>query len=200
MSKDSRRFHPDFGTTVVVCIGAISLTAGLIYSFNRPEKPKSLTTQRQERPSARAEAVNSSPNPPAPEGATEGVPPPKETALANPTVSTEPGSTTGGKTIELSSTSPSAAPRSNSGPGRLDGNGSVIVLGREAGAALELSQHPERLSKLIQNGSLFTVPRGTAIKLVQGNRLGNRLVIKVLIMSGSKVGQEGWAKTWPVSP
>jgi len=82
----------------------------------------------------------------------------------------------------------------------LDGNGSVIVLGREAGAALELSQHPERIRKLIQNGSLFTVPRATAIKLVQGSRLGNQLVIKVLIMDGSKAGQEGWVKTWPVSP
>ena len=74
------------------------------------------------------------------------------------------------------------------------------MLGREAVAALELSQHPERLSKLIQNGSLFTVARGTAIKVVQGNRLGNRLVIKVLIMNGSKAGQEGWAPTRPVSP
>jgi hypothetical protein len=67
-------------------------------------------------------------------------------------------------------------------------------------ATLELSQHPERLGKLIRNGSLFTVPRGTAIKLLQGKRLENQFVIKVLITEGSKVGQEGWAQTWQVSP
>jgi ATP-binding cassette subfamily B protein len=50
--------------------------------------------------------------------------------------------------------------------------------------------HPERLSKLIRRGSLFTVPRGTAIKVLQGNRL----VIKVRIMEGSMVGQQGWAQ------
>src|SRR5262249_39958510 len=88
---------------------------------------------------------------------------------------------------ELESTS--AVPRSNSDPGRLEGDGSVIVLGRDGMAALELSQHPERLSKLIRRGSLFTVPRGTAIKLLQGNRF----VIKIRIMEGPMVGQEGWA-------
>jgi hypothetical protein len=73
------------------------------------------------------------------------------------------------------------------------------VLGREAGAALELSQHPEKLSKLIEGGSLFTVPHGTAIKLLQGNRLGNSFVIKVRVMEGSMAGQEGWAQPSQVS-
>jgi len=79
---------------------------------------------------------------------------------------------------------------------RLQGKKSVIVLGRQAVAALELSQHPGRIRKLIQSGSLFTVPRGTAIKLLQKNRL----VSKVLIMEGSMAGQEGWAQTRQVPP
>jgi hypothetical protein len=54
---------------------------------------------------------------------------------------------------------------------RLQGKKSVIVLGRQAVAALELSQHPGRIRKLIQSGSLFTVPCGTAIKLLQKNIL-----------------------------
>jgi hypothetical protein len=69
------------------------------------------------------------------------------------------------------------------------------MLGRDAKAALELSQHPKKLSRLIQSGSLFTVPRGTAIKPLQGNRS----VIKVVIMEGSMVGQEGWAQVSQVS-
>jgi hypothetical protein len=152
----------------------------------------------QARPLSSDGLVNSSPSLPV-QGPGKGVAPdPQATKLvAKATVSTN---TIGQKAIKTDSTSASAAPRSNSGPGRLSGNGSIIVLGREAVAALELSQHPERLSKLIQNGSLFTVPRGTAIKLVQGNRLGNRLVVKVQIMNGAKVGQEGWAPTWPASP
>ena len=124
--------------------------------------------------------------------------PPQATKLvANPTVSTEPESTTRTKRIQPDSTSALATPQSN--VLRLEGKGSVVVLGREAVAALELSQHPERLSKLIGRGSLFTVPRGTAIKLLQGNRLGNRFVIRVLIVEGSQMGQEGWVQTSQVS-
>jgi hypothetical protein len=146
-------------------------------------------------------SVKSSPSLPAQEHGTEVTPDLQATKLvAKATVPRVPIATTEESRAEPDSISASAAPRSYSGLGLLDGNGSIIVLGREAGAALELSQHPERLSKLIQNGSLFTVQPGTAIKLVQGNRVGIRLVIKVLIMDGPKAGQEGWAKAWQVSP
>ena len=103
------------------------------------------------------------------------------------------------KAIEPDSTSAPAAPRSNRLL-RLEGKGSVIVLARKAGAALELAQHPERLRKLIRRGALLTVPRGTPIKLVQGNRLGNMPVIKVRLMAGSMVGREGWAQASQISP
>ena len=197
MTRDSRRFHRDFGTMAVLCIGAISLAGGLLYLPNRPTGPKNLTTQRWARPSPRADSAKSSPSLPAEEDGTEVVPNPKATTIATPTVSIEPVSTTTGrKPIETESTSPSAAPRSNFGPARLEGNGSVIVLGREAMAALELSQHPERLSKLIRRGSLFTVPRGTASKLLQGNGL----VTKVRIMEGSMAGQEGWVQPGQAQP
>src|SRR6516225_638885 len=38
--NDSRLFHRDFGTTAVLWLGAMSLVAGLLYFFNRPEGPK----------------------------------------------------------------------------------------------------------------------------------------------------------------
>ena len=120
---------------------------------------------------------------------------PQSAPFATPTVSTEPKPIMEQNTIESHSTSATAIQRSNQVL-RLEGKGSVIVLGREAGAALELSQHPEMLRTLIRRGSLFTVPRGTAIKLLQRNKF----VIKVLIIEGSMVGREGWTQTSQVSP
>jgi len=197
MWDDSHPFHRQFGTTAVLWIGAMSLAAGLLYSPNRPASSKNFTASEQAGPSRSSDSVRSRPSLPVQENGTEVVLAPQATPLANPAVSTEPKSTTGTKTIQLDLTSAPATPRST--VLRSNGKGSVVVLGREAVTALELSQHPERLSKLIRRGSLFTVPRGTAIKLLPGNRLGNRFVIKVLIMEGSKVGQEGWAQTWQVS-
>jgi hypothetical protein len=157
-------------------------------------------TQPEQTRSPSADTVKSSPAFPAQQSGTE-VAPHRETAklVANATAPGEPLSAPGEKIIAPDSTSISAVPQSDE-VSRLEGKGSVIVLGREAGAALELSQHPERLSKLIERGSLFTVSRGTAIELLEGNRLGSRLVIKVRIMEGSKVGQEGWAQPSQVSP
>jgi hypothetical protein len=176
----------------------MSLAAGLLYLPNRPGGSKNLTAPEQAGPSLSAGSVKSSPSLPVQEHGLEVAPDTRTTEpVANPTVFGEPTSTTG--EIEPGSTSAAASLRSNQVL-RLQGKKSVVVLGREAVATLELSQHPERLGKLIRNGSLFTVPRGTAIKLLQGNRLENQFVIKVLIMEGSKVGQEGWAQTWQVSP
>ena len=122
---------------------------------------------------------------------------PQSAPLATPTVSTEPKPIMEQNTIESHSTSATAIQRSNQVQVlRLEGKGSVIVMGREARAALELSHHPEMLRTLIRRGSLFTVPRGTAIKLLQGNKF----VIKVLIIEGSMVGREGWTQTSQVSP
>jgi hypothetical protein len=154
----------------------------------------------QARSSPPGDAVNPSPPMAGQEHATEVALGPQATKpIANRAIFAEPNPISGIKTIEPDPTSTSAAPRLNQIP-RLEGKGSVIVLGREAKATLELSQHPERLSKLIQSGSLFTVPRGTAIKLLQGNRFGSGFVIRVRIMEGSKTGQEGWAQLSQVSP
>jgi hypothetical protein len=121
--------------------------------------------------------------------------------LATPAVSTEPKPKPITVKSPIESDSASAPATSQSSQVlRLEGEGSVIVLGREAGAALELSQHPESLSKLIRRGSLFTVSRGTSIQRLQGNRSGNKFVVKVRIVEGSMMGQEGWAQTRQISP
>ena len=150
----------------------------------------------QTRSSLSADIVKSSPSLPVEQRGTEGVLSPRATKLVGSrTVSTLPKSNTAKETTGSGSTSAAAPLRSNQVL-RLQGKKSVIVLGREAVAAVELSQHPGSLRKLIRNGFLFTVPRGTTIKLLQENRL----VSKVLITEGSMVGQEGWAPTWQVSP
>jgi len=199
MSHDSPRFHRQFGTKAVLWIGAMSLAGGLLYLSNRPARPRNVTTREQARSSLRADSVKSFPSLPEQESAREVVPEPQASTLATPTVSTKPASTTGEKTGEKTNepdlTSASTAPPSDQVL-RLDGKGPVIVLGREAVVALELSQHPERLSKLIRRGSLFTVPRGTAVKLLQTKRFGNGSVIRVRIMEGPRVRQEGWAQPW----
>lgn len=193
MWADSRRVHRDFGTPAVLWIGAISLAGGLLYLLDQPGGPRNPTAPKQVRPPLSARSVKSSRSLPVEDqGRDKEVEKAHEIrTAANPTSSTEPNSVN--KTIEPDSNSTSAAPQPDQVP-RLEGKGLVVVLGREAGAALELSQHPERLSKLIEGGSLFTVPRGTAIKLLHGNRLGNGFVIKVRVMEGSMVGQEGWAQ------
>jgi hypothetical protein len=198
MWNHSLRFHPEFGTTAVLWLGAMSLAGGLLYIPNRPAGPKNLTTPEPARSSFSADPVKSSPGLPIQEHGTEVALAHQAPTLVNSTVSTEPKPTQT-KMIEPDSTPATEAPRSVHDP-RLEGKGSVIVLGREAVAALELSQHPERLRKLIRRGSLFSVPRGTAIKLLQGNRTGNRFVIKVLVMEGSMVGQEGWVQRSQISP
>ncbi len=71
---------------------------------------------------------------------------------------------------------------------RLQGKSSVVVLGLDAPAVFELSQHPDRLAELIQGGSLFTVPRGTAARV----EVTGQGIVKVLILDGSMAGREGW--------
>ena len=197
MWNDSRRRRRDFGTIAVLCFGAMSLAGAFLYSPKRPVGAKRLITAERARPSLSADSVKSSPSLPVQESGTEMALAPQSAPLATPTVSTDPKPIMEQNTMESHSTSATAIQRSNQVQVlRLEGKGSVIVLGREARAALELSQHPEMLRTLIRRGSLFTVPRGTAIKLLQGNKF----VIKVLIIEGSMVGREGWTQTSQVSP
>ena len=199
MSHDSPRFHRQFGTTAVLWIGAMSLAGALLYLPNRQARPRNATTPQHAR-SLPTGSVKSSDSLPEQESGIEVLPAPQQTRLANPTVSTEPLSTMGEKVIEPDSTSASPATGSSNEVLRLDGKGPVIVLGRGAVVAMELSKHPEGLSKLIRRGSLFTVRRGTAIKLLQTKRLGNGSVIRVLITEGPRAGQEGWAQPWQARP
>ena len=192
--SDSRLFHRDFGTTAVLWLGAMSLGAGLLYLSNRPEGSKDLTTSDKARSSLTADTVKSSPRLPVEQPGAEGVLSSRATKLVGNRTVSKPKSNRGTETIRSDSTAAAAPPRSN--VLRLQGKKSVIVLGREAVAAVELSQHPGSLRKLIRSGSLFTVRRGTAIKLLQENRL----VSKVLITEGSMIGQEGWVQKWQVSP
>ena len=196
LSRDLSQFHREFGTTAVLGLLAIGLAGGLFYLLNHWAEPKNVTAPKHARPLPSAESVKSAPSLPAEQRDTEVVPaPPTTKPLESPIASTEPTSTSGKTTIGRDSTSVSGSARSNEVL-RLEGKGSVIVLGRNAATALELSQHPTRLSRLTRRGSLFTVPRGTAIKLLQEN--GS--VAKVLIMRGSKAGQAGWVETWQAQP
>jgi len=196
LSRDLSQFHREFGTTAVLGLLAIGLAGGLFYLLNHWAEPKNVTAPKHARPLPPAESVKSAPSLPTEQPDTEVVPaPPTTEPLASPSASTEPTSTSGKTTIGGESTSVSGSARSNEVL-RLEGKGSVIVLGRNAATALELSQHPTRLGRLTRRGSLFTVPRGTAVKLLQEN--GS--VAKVLIMRGSKAGQAGWVETWQTQP
>ena len=211
-TRELRRWYYVAGFTLIVAASAVvgllvmPRTAARVVLTSEPVRPLATSASPGTAPSGptpagpslSAGSMKSSAGLPIQEHGQEVAPDTQTTEpVAGPKVSGEPTSTTG-ETIEPDSTSAPATPRST--VLRLKGKGSVVVLGREAVATLELSQHPERLRKLIGGGSLFTVQRGTAIKLLQGNRLETQSVIKVLIMEGSKVGQEGWAQTWQVSP
>jgi len=71
---------------------------------------------------------------------------------------------------------------------RLQGKSSLVILGIDAPTVEELSKHPSRLPELVQDGSLFTAPRGAAVE-VQETANG---VLKVLVLEGSMAGREGW--------
>jgi hypothetical protein len=195
MLGDSHRVHRNFGTPAVLWIGAITLAGGLLYLLDQPTRPKNRTAPQQARPPISARSVRSSPSLPmgGQEPDTELASAHEATTPPNSIVSTEPNSLTENKTMERDLTPPLTALQPDPAL-RLEGQGSVIILGREAKAALELSQHPERLRTLIRGGSLFTVPRGTAIKVLRGSQSGNRFVLRVRIMEGSMAGQEGWAQ------
>ena len=79
---------------------------------------------------------------------------------------------------------------------RLVSKTSVAVLGLEASAVTELTEHPDRLGDLIQSGSLFTVPSGTPIQVLETENG----VLRVEILQGSMAGREGWARGSQVMP
>ena len=70
------------------------------------------------------------------------------------------------------------------------------MVAREASAALEISQYPGRLGRLIQSGSLFTVSRGTAIQVLQRNKN----IVQVQLKNGPLAGQTGWVQASKIIP
>ena len=78
---------------------------------------------------------------------------------------------------------------------RLEGDGRVAVLARDVASGLEVSHHPGRLDELIQRGSLFTVPPGTAVRI----RSRRKTVVRVSVLSGPMAGQQGWAQASQLS-
>lgn len=79
---------------------------------------------------------------------------------------------------------------------QLEGKTSFVVLGLEAAAIRELSEHPDRLSGLIQSGILFTAPRATAINVLEREEG----VVKVLLLEGPMAGREGWVRPSQLRP
>jgi hypothetical protein len=71
---------------------------------------------------------------------------------------------------------------------RLESDGRTVVLAHEAAAALEVAQHPGKLPELVQSGSLFSVSRGTPVRIVEKQRT----VVDVVITGGPLAGQQGW--------
>ncbi|HLK47335.1 MAG TPA: hypothetical protein VKT49_04320 [Bryobacteraceae bacterium] len=97
-----------------------------------------------------------------------------------------------GRTALSGAPDPSAPPQA----WRLQGNSPFVILGLEAPVVRELSRDPDRLHDLIQTGSLFTVPRGTAIQV----REVENGVIKIEIKEGSMAGREGWVQASQITP
>jgi hypothetical protein len=160
---------------------AISVSGGVYYSASRTPAsrnrtaPKSL--ERPVRPTPTASAI-----------------PPNATPAAVPQA----------PPISNRGTVPSAAPspqtpagaRGSNQPVRLEGEDRYVVLARDASAALLLSQHPRRLDTLIQSGSLFAVPRGTAIQVLHRDRT----IVHVQIKQGPQAGEDGWVLTSKLAP
>ena len=82
---------------------------------------------------------------------------------------------------------PAEEHRPNQTP-RLESDARFVVLAYEAADALAVAQHPTKLAELVQSGSLFSVSRGTPVRVVE-KKQG---VTRVVITGGSMAGQEGW--------
>ncbi|HLK49155.1 MAG TPA: hypothetical protein VKT49_13525 [Bryobacteraceae bacterium] len=78
-------------------------------------------------------------------------------------------------------------PRPNQ-PLRLQSEGRFVLLAHEAEAALELSKDPGKLKTLIQSGALLTVPRGTAVRILEKQER----VAHIAVLEGPAKGEEGW--------
>lgn len=71
-----------------------------------------------------------------------------------------------------------------------------IVLARDQASALDVLRHPANLGRLVQSGSLFTVPGGTAMEV----RQKERDIVRVVILKGTMAGQEGWVAASRLAP
>ena len=142
---------------------AIGFAGGIYYS-----------NQRQPPPADRVVTV------PQPPPQTETAPVPAPVPTLSSALATTPAA--------VVNTPPAPAVRRPSPTPRLQGERGFVLLAREPAAALELSKHPGSLGPLISGGGLFTVPRGTAVRVV-GRR---ESVVQVVILEGPVKGDEGW--------
>jgi hypothetical protein len=79
---------------------------------------------------------------------------------------------------------------------RLRGDHSLVVLAVDQAAALRLGRGTQSLIELIRQGSVFSVPAGTAVSVLW---LENGL-IRVRILDGPMAGREGWAQPRQMVP
>jgi hypothetical protein len=73
---------------------------------------------------------------------------------------------------------------------RLRGRGSVVILAVAEADAAELLRHPNRLGDLIQSGSVFSVPNGTAAAIAE-THAG---LAQVHVLDGAFQGRDGWVR------
>ena len=140
---------------------AIGFAGGIYYSNQQHPAP--------------ANRVN--PQPP-PKTAPAPVPPPV------PILSPAPAATQ----TAVADTRPALAVRRPNQTPHLQGERGFVLLAREPADALKLSKHPGSLGSLISTGGLFTVPRGTAVRVVSRQES----VVQVVILEGPIKGDEGW--------
>lgn len=156
------REHVGAWTREAVCLGllVIGLASGLLYSVSRRTPRVHVGARKPMRELQRAESARSS---------TKDV---RELPAA---------------VTRIAQDSPSPPRRPSELP-RLEAEGRVVVLGRDPPAALVAWQHTGKLGELIENGSLFAVPRGTKVQV----RQRKKRLLHVVIMDGSMAGQDGW--------
>jgi hypothetical protein len=70
----------------------------------------------------------------------------------------------------------------------LIGRGSVVVVAADEATALRLRRRPRNVSELIRQGSVFSVPTGTAVKILARNAG----LDQVRILESAMAGRDGW--------
>lgn len=85
-------------------------------------------------------------------------------------------------------------PRANAGAAKqgphLRSKGSVVVVAADEAAALQLRRSSQSLGELIQQGSVFSVPNGTAVEILAKENG----MVQIRILESTAAGKEGWTR------